>query len=155
MSRSRLNARNASLLPAFALARAPKALSQYEIDLVARDANVPQITVRQLRQCAALPCALASDPPSAERAPHRPLPKAVERVAQRGEEIFGDVGQALRRKARRQPRRAYQIVGIFAAGLQKCHDSHQSLALMRRWSTSSFPANEKIFRGDEKRSPLA
>src|SRR5690242_18029780 len=96
-----------SALPAFALARLPKALSQYEIDFVARDADVPQFTVRQLRQCAALPCALARDSPSPERAPRRPLPKAVERMAQRGEQIFGDVGQALRRKARRQPRRAY------------------------------------------------
>src|SRR6516164_8414863 len=84
------------LLPVAALA--PKALPQYEIDVVARNSHVPQFAVRQLCQCAALPGALGRNPPSAELPLQRQLPQALEGVAEGGRQIFGEVGKSLCRK---------------------------------------------------------
>src|ERR1700751_1014161 len=98
-------------------ALAPRRLAQYEFDLVARDADVPQLAVGQLRQRAPLPRALGHGPPRADLTPYRPLPQCFERMPDRRKEIFADMRKAPLCEACRQERRRRQPSSVVVIGL--------------------------------------
>src|ERR1700732_3889203 len=57
---------------------APRGLSQHELDVIAGEADVAQLTVRQLRQQASLPRSFSHAQPRAFAALRRPLCQAGE-----------------------------------------------------------------------------
>ena len=96
-------------------ASAPRRLSQYEFDLVARDADIPQLAVGQLRQRAPLPRELGPGPPGAHLTPHRPLPQRFERTP-------GSVQRDTRGCARSVARRGVPVRAATPSAKQHCRD---------------------------------